>query len=60
VVIYYTTNGEAPTTSSAKYTTAGIKVLATETIRAIAVATGYSPECGSLSGLHHQVAMNDS
>jgi M6 family metalloprotease-like protein len=39
--IYYTTNGTLPTTSSKVYT-ASIKVSATETIEAIAVATGYS------------------
>jgi len=40
-IIYYTTNGQAPTTGSAQYTTA-ITVGASETIQAIAVATGYT------------------
>jgi hypothetical protein len=40
-VIYYTTNGTTPATSSTKYT-APIKVTASETIEAIAVASGHS------------------
>jgi hypothetical protein len=40
-IVYYTTNGSTPTTSSAKYT-APIAVGASETVKAIATATGYS------------------
>jgi C1A family cysteine protease len=39
--IYYTTNGTTPTTTSAKYT-APIAVIENETVKAMAVATGYS------------------
>jgi len=39
--IYYTTNGTAPTTSSTKYTGTPISVGVSETIEAIATATGY-------------------
>ncbi len=39
--IYYTTNGSTPTTSSTKYT-APVAVNSSETLNAIAVATGFS------------------
>ena len=42
-LIYYTTNGTTPTTSSAKYSPGTpLQVSATTTIKAIAVASGYS------------------
>ena len=40
--IYYTTGGTMPTTLSARYITPAIKVSATQTIKAMAVAIGYS------------------
>src|SRR4029077_18297508 len=40
--IYYTTNGNTPTTSSTLYNNVAIPVASSETIKAIAVATGFT------------------
>jgi sugar lactone lactonase YvrE len=40
--IYYTAQGTEPTAASTRYTSAGIKMMATETIKALALATGYT------------------
>ncbi len=54
-VIYYTTNGTLPTTSSTKYTGA-ITVSSTETIEAIAVAAGYTASSAATATYTLQVA----
>ncbi len=51
-VIYYTTNGTAPTTSSAVYSSA-IAVSANTTVEALAVAPGFAPECSGQCGVRH-------
>ncbi len=47
--IYYTTNGTAPNTNSAVYSGAAITVSATETIEAIATASGFTQSAVALA-----------
>jgi len=54
VTIYFTTNGEAPTTKSAKYT-AALVVSESETLRAIAVASG-GAQSAATSDTYHLLA----
>ena len=41
--MYYTTNGDEPTKASTKYTSAGITIAATTTVKIFAVKAGYAP-----------------
>lgn len=41
--MYYTTNGDEPTKASTKYTSAGITIAATTTVKIFAVKAGYVP-----------------
>jgi hypothetical protein len=49
-IIYYTTNGSAPTTSSLQYT-GPLTIASTETVTAIAIAAGYS-QSGTVSATY--------
>ena len=51
--IYYTTNGTTPTTSSTQYTVPSPRKRPTETLQAIAVATGDTNSAVVLGHLHH-------
>ena len=53
--IYYTTNGQAPTTSSAQYT-GPITVSSSTIVQAVAVESGYSDS--SVASAYYQMAVN--
>ena len=56
VTIYYTTNGTTPTTSSTIYKAGPIMVSNSETLRAIAIATNYSPSAVAWAGYYFPTA----
>jgi len=56
VTIYYTTNGTTPTTSSTIYKAGPIIVSNSETLRAIAIATNYSPSAVAWAGYYFPTA----
>lgn len=56
VTIYYATNGTTPTTSSTIYKTGPIMVSNSETLRAIAIATNYSPSAVAWAGYYFPTA----